>query len=69
MFTWLSVNLINIVLILVIALVVTLIVRGMIRDRRSGKSACGGNCGKILQSPHRAGSPAGSRDNAGGRFT
>ena len=44
MLSWLSANLINIVLILVIALVVTLIVRGMIRDRRSGKSACGGNC-------------------------
>ena len=44
MLAWLSVNLINIVLILVIALVVTLIVRGMIRDRRSGKSGCGGSC-------------------------
>ena len=35
MLIWLSVNLINIVLILVIALVVMLIVRGMIRDRSS----------------------------------
>ena len=44
MLTWLSANLINIALILVIALVVTLIVRGMIRDRKSGRSGCGGNC-------------------------
>ena len=44
MLTWLSANLINIALILVIALVVTLIVRGMISDRKSGRSGCGGNC-------------------------
>ncbi len=44
MLTWLSANLINIVLIAVIALIVGLLIRGMIRDRKAGKHACGGNC-------------------------
>ncbi len=42
--TWLAANLINIVLIAVIALVVALIIRGWIRDKKAGKSSCGGNC-------------------------
>ena len=37
MLAWLAANLINIVLILVIAAAVALILRGMIRDRRSGE--------------------------------
>ena len=44
MLTWLSANLINIALILVIALVVGLLLRSMIRDKKAGKSSCGGNC-------------------------
>ena len=44
MLAWFAANLINIVLILVVAGVVGLILRGMIRDRRAGKSACGGSC-------------------------
>ncbi len=44
MLTWLSVNLINIVLIAGIALAVGLVIRGMIRDKKAGKSSCGGNC-------------------------
>ncbi len=44
MLSWFSANLINIVLIAVIALVVTLLIRSMIRDRKAGKHACGGNC-------------------------
>ena len=44
MFAWLSANLINIVLIAVIALVVGLLIRGMIRDKKAGKRSCGGNC-------------------------
>ncbi len=44
MFAWLTANLINIALIAVIALVVGLLIRSMIRDRRAGKSSCGGNC-------------------------
>ncbi|MBR0200088.1 MAG: FeoB-associated Cys-rich membrane protein [Oscillospiraceae bacterium] len=44
MLTWLSANLINIVLIAVIALIVGLLLRGMIRDKKAGKSSCGGSC-------------------------
>ena len=44
MLAWLSANLINIVLIALIALIVGLLIRGMIRDKRAGKSSCGGNC-------------------------
>ena len=44
MLTWLSVNLINIVLVAVLVLIVTLLIRGMIRDRQAGKSSCGGSC-------------------------
>ena len=44
MLAWLSANLINIVLIALIALVVGLLIRGMIRDKKAGKCSCGGNC-------------------------
>lgn len=44
MLTWLSANLINIVLIAAIALLVGLLIRGMIRDRKAGKPSCGGSC-------------------------
>ena len=44
MLNWLSANLINIVLIAALILIVGLLIRGMIRDRKAGKSPCGGNC-------------------------
>ena len=44
MFAWLSANLINIALVAVIALIVGLLIRGMIRDKKAGKSSCGGSC-------------------------
>ena len=44
MLAWLSANLINIVLVLAVALLVFVLVRGLIRDKRVGKSPCGGNC-------------------------
>ena len=44
MSAWLSENLVNIVIIAVLVLVVFLLIRGMIRDRKAGKSSCGGNC-------------------------
>ena len=44
MLSWLSTNLVNIVLIAAIAVIVVLLIRSMIRDRKAGKSACGGNC-------------------------
>ncbi len=44
MFTWLSANLINIALILVIVLAVGLALRSMIREKKAGKCSCGGGC-------------------------
>lgn len=44
MLAWFSANLINIVLIAAIVLVVGLLIRGMVRDKKAGKSSCGGNC-------------------------
>lgn len=45
MLTWLAANWINIVVLAVVVLVVGLVIRSMIRDKKAGKSACGGNCG------------------------
>ena len=44
MLAGLAANLINIVLILAVAALLGLIVRGMIRDRKAGRSSCGGSC-------------------------
>ena len=44
MLTWFSVNLINIALIAVIAAITGLVIRSIVRDRRAGKSSCGGKC-------------------------
>ena len=44
MLTWLQSNLVNIVIIAIILLVCYYVIRGMIRDRKAGKSSCGGNC-------------------------
>ena len=44
MLTWLSANLINLILIAAIVLITALLIRGMIRDKKAGKSFCGGNC-------------------------
>ena len=44
MFSWLSANLINIVLVAVIVLITGLLIRSMVREKKAGKSSCGGNC-------------------------
>ena len=44
MLTWLASNLINIVIIVLLVLIVGFVIRGMIRDRKAGKSSCGGGC-------------------------
>ena len=44
MLTWLFANWINIVLVTVLVLIVGLLLCGMIRDKKAGKSSCGGNC-------------------------
>ncbi len=41
---WLKDNLVTIAVCLVLAAIVVLIIRSMIRDRRAGRSPCGGNC-------------------------
>lgn len=37
---------VDIIIIAVLAVVVGLIIRTMIRDKKAGKSSCGGNCGE-----------------------
>jgi hypothetical protein len=44
MFAWLSANLINIVLVVALAAIAGLVIRGLIRDRKAGKSSCGCDC-------------------------
>ena len=44
MLAWLSANLVNIILIAVIALIVGLLIRGLVRSKKAGKSSCGGYC-------------------------
>lgn len=44
MLSWLSDNLVNIALIAAIVVIVALLIRVMVRDRRAGKTPCGGNC-------------------------
>ena len=47
MLAWLAANLVNLVLILAVAAVLGLAVRGMVRDRKAGKTSCGScsSCG------------------------
>ena len=44
MLTWFSANLINIVLTAIVVLIVVLLIFVMVRDKKAGKSSCGGNC-------------------------
>ena len=44
MLIWLSANLINIALIAIIVLITGFLIRSMIREKKAGKSSCGGNC-------------------------
>ena len=44
MMAWLSANLVNIILTAVIVLIVGLLIFVMVRDKKAGKSSCGGNC-------------------------
>ncbi len=45
MSAWISANLINIVLTAAIVLIVGLLIFVTVRDKRAGKSSCGGSCG------------------------
>ncbi len=44
MFEWLSANLSTIIVASVLAVIVGLIIYSMIKDKKKGKSSCGGNC-------------------------
>lgn len=44
MLTWLLENIGTILVLAVVLAVVGLVVAGMVRERRQGKSTCGGNC-------------------------
>ena len=44
MFTWLSANLVNLVIVAALVLIVGFAIRSMIRDRKAGKSSCGCSC-------------------------
>ena len=44
MLTGITSHIADVVIIAVIALVVFFVVRGMIRDKKAGKSSCGGSC-------------------------
>ena len=42
---WITENIGTIVIALALAVIVVCIVRSLVRDRKQGKSSCGGNCG------------------------
>lgn len=44
MLQWISANIGTILISLVLLTVVALIIRSMMRDKKQGKSSCGGNC-------------------------
>ena len=65
MLNWLSQNLVNILIVALLVLVVGLVISGMMRDRRAGKSSCGGNCAScgvccahaVVRNPLQGGDP------------
>lgn len=44
MLEWLSANIGSIIVVLVLAAIVTAIIVNMIKDKKRGKSSCGGGC-------------------------
>jgi len=46
MISWIVQNIGNIAVVLILVLAVTLIIRGLVKDRKQGKSPCGCDCGK-----------------------
>ena len=45
MLTWLTYNLGTIMVTVLLVLIVAMIIRSMIKDKKQGKTTCGGNCG------------------------
>lgn len=56
MLTWLSANGINIVILALVVLAAALAIRSLIRDKKAGRSSCGGDCASC-QSACRRGGP------------
>ncbi len=44
MFAWIAKNIGTILICLVLILIVAAIIRSIVRDKKAGKSSCGGNC-------------------------
>ena len=44
MISWITGNIGTILLTLLLVVIVTLIIRSLIRDKKQGRSSCGGNC-------------------------
>ena len=44
MISWLAANYVNILLILAVLMVVSLCLMSLIRDKKAGRSTCGGSC-------------------------
>lgn len=44
MFTWILENIGTILICIVLLGIVAAVIAGMLRDRKKGKSSCGGNC-------------------------
>ena len=57
MIAWLAENLGTILISIVLVVLIVLIIRSMIRDKKMGKSTCGGNCAscKMCAACRRAG--------------
>lgn len=45
MLGWIMENIGTILITIVLAILVVLIIRSLVKDRKQGKSSCGGNCG------------------------
>jgi hypothetical protein len=45
MLSWIAANIGTIIICAVLGVIVACIIAGMIRDKKKGKSSCGGNCG------------------------
>lgn len=45
MFAWIAENFVTILICLALLVVVAAIIGGMVKNKKQGKSSCGGNCG------------------------
>lgn len=52
MFAWIAKNIGTILICLVLILIVAAIIRSIVRDKKAGKSTCGGNCSHCGGSCH-----------------